>query len=50
MHCRRVVRRSRTVIADEFDVSKPAVSKNLRRGQRKMIDRVVAALQDLDEE
>jgi len=37
-------------LADEFDVSKPAVSKNLRRGQRKMIDRVVDALQDLDEE
>ena len=36
-------------LADEFDVSKPAVSKNLRRGQRKMIDRVVDALQDLDE-
>jgi predicted DNA binding protein len=37
-------------LADEFDVSKPAVSKNLRRGQRKMIERVVDALQDLDEE
>jgi len=36
-------------LADEFDVSKPAVSKNLRRGQRKMIERVVDALQDLDE-
>jgi predicted DNA binding protein len=37
-------------LADEFGVSKPAVSKNLRRGQRKMIDRVVDALQDLDDE
>jgi predicted DNA binding protein len=37
-------------LADEFGVSKPAVSKNLRRGQRKMIERVVDALQDLDEE
>jgi len=35
-------------LADEFDVSKPAVSKNLRRGQRKMIERVVDALDDLD--
>jgi predicted DNA binding protein len=37
-------------LADEFDVSKPAVSKNLRRGQRKMIERVVDALDDLDAE
>ena len=36
-------------LADEFDVSKPAVSKNLRRGQRKMIERVVDALDDLDD-
>jgi predicted DNA binding protein len=35
-------------LADEFDVSKPAVSKNLRRGQRKMIERVVEALDELD--
>jgi len=35
-------------LADEFDVSKPAVSKNLRRGQRKMISRVVEALDDID--
>jgi predicted DNA binding protein len=35
-------------LADEFDVSKPAVSKNLRRGQRKMIDRVVDALDDIE--
>lgn len=35
-------------LADEFDVSKAAVSKNLRRGQRKMMDRVVDALEDLE--
>jgi predicted DNA binding protein len=35
-------------LADEFGVSKPAVSKNLRRGQRKMIRRVVDALDELD--
>ncbi len=35
-------------LADEFGVSKPAVSKNLRRGQRKMIERVVEALELLD--
>ncbi|SEO88576.1 Predicted DNA binding protein, contains HTH domain [Halogranum amylolyticum] len=35
-------------LADEFDVSKPAVSKNLRRGQRKMIERVVEAIEELD--
>jgi len=37
-------------LADEFGVSKPAVSKNLRRGQRKMIERVVEALDELDED
>ena len=36
-------------LADEFDVSKPAVSKNLRRGQQKMIQRVVDALKELEE-
>jgi predicted DNA binding protein len=36
-------------LADEFDVSKPAVSKNLRRGQRKMTERVVQALDALDD-
>ncbi|WP_433632397.1 helix-turn-helix domain-containing protein [Halomicrococcus sp. NG-SE-24] len=36
-------------LADEFGVSKPAVSKNLRRGQRKMIERVVEALDELEE-
>ena len=35
-------------LADEFDVSKPAVSKNLRRGQQKMIERVVEALKELE--
>ncbi|MBO4246294.1 helix-turn-helix domain-containing protein [Halomicrobium sp. IBSBa] len=35
-------------LADEFGVSKPAVSKNLRRGQRKMIHRVVTALDDIE--
>ncbi|WP_435334648.1 helix-turn-helix domain-containing protein [Haloarchaeobius sp. TZWWS8] len=36
-------------LADQFGVSKPAVSKNLRRGQQKMVDRVVEALSELDE-
>lgn len=36
-------------LAEEFGVSKPAVSKNLRRGQRKMIERVVAAMGELEE-
>ena len=36
-------------LADEFGVSKPAVSKNLRRGQQKMIQRVVDALEELEE-
>ncbi|MBV0923021.1 helix-turn-helix domain-containing protein [Halomicroarcula limicola] len=35
-------------LAEEFGVSKPAVSKNLRRGERKMIERVVDALEDID--
>lgn len=34
-------------LAAEFDVSKPAVSKNLRRGQEKLLERVVEALNDL---
>jgi len=37
-----------STLADRFDVSKPAVSKNLRRGQRKMLQRVVDALEELD--
>ncbi|NHN43418.1 helix-turn-helix domain-containing protein [Halorubellus sp. JP-L1] len=36
-------------LAEEFDVSKPAVSKNLRRGERKMVERVVDALSELDD-
>ena len=35
-------------LAEEFDVSKPAVSKNLRRGQRKMLGRVVDAIGELE--
>ncbi len=31
-------------LADRFDVSKPAVSKTLRRGQRKVLGRTVGAL------
>jgi len=36
-------------LADEFDVSKPAASKNLRRGQLKIARGVVDALDHLDE-
>lgn len=36
-------------LADEFEVSKPAVSKNLRRGQQKLLKRVTEALSELDE-
>ncbi len=36
-------------LAEEFGVSKPAVSKNLRRGQSKMVERVVEVLSDLEE-
>jgi len=35
-------------LADEFDVSKPAVSKNLRRGEQKVLSSVVDAMEDLD--
>ncbi|WP_276271793.1 helix-turn-helix domain-containing protein [Haloarcula litorea] len=35
-------------LAEEFGISKPAVSKNLRRGERKMIERVVDAFDDID--
>lgn len=35
-------------LADEFGVSKPAVSKTLRRGQQKAIRRVVDALDEMD--
>lgn len=37
-------------LADEFGVSKPAVSKNLRRGQGKMIERIVEVLSDIETE
>jgi predicted DNA binding protein len=36
-------------LAEDFGVSKPAVSKNLRRGERKMIERVVNALDEIDD-
>jgi predicted DNA binding protein len=36
-------------LADRFDVSKPAVSKNLRRGQRKLLGRIVDAIGDLED-
>ena len=35
-------------LADRFDVSKPAVSKNLRRGEQKMIQRVIEALENIE--
>jgi predicted DNA binding protein len=35
-------------LADEFDISKPAVSNNLRRGQERVLSQVVDALDDLD--
>ncbi|MFC7176231.1 helix-turn-helix domain-containing protein [Halosegnis marinus] len=37
-------------LADRFDVSKPAVSKTLRRGEGKLLSRAVDALDDIDEE
>lgn len=37
-------------LAEEFDVSKPAVSKNLRRGEQKVVERVVGVLDELDGE
>jgi predicted DNA binding protein len=36
-------------LAEEFDVSKPAVSKNLRRGQEKLLDHVTDAMELLEE-
>jgi predicted DNA binding protein len=36
-------------LATEFGVSKTAVSKNLRRGERKILDQVVGAVSELDE-
>ena len=37
-----------TTLADEFGISKTAVSKNLRRGERKIFDQVVGAMSELD--
>jgi predicted DNA binding protein len=37
-------------LADRFGVSKPAVSKTLRRGQAKTMERVTEVLDELDEE
>jgi predicted DNA binding protein len=37
-------------LADEFDVSKPAVSKNLRRGQQRLLEHVIDANEKLGEE
>jgi predicted DNA binding protein len=34
-------------LADRFGVSKPAVSKNLRRGQQKTLERIVEAIDEL---
>ena len=36
-------------LADEFGVSKPAISKRLRRGQEKAVSRMVEAMEELDE-
>lgn len=36
-------------LAEEFDVSKTAASKNLRRSEQKVLERVVSALSSLDE-
>ncbi len=36
-------------LADEFDISKTAVSKNLRRSQRKILEQVVKGIQAVDD-
>jgi predicted DNA binding protein len=36
-------------LAEEFGVSKPAISKRLRRGQEKAVSRMVEALEELEE-
>ena len=36
-------------LSEEFDVSDTAISKNLRRGERKILQRVVTALDSLDD-
>lgn len=38
-----------STLAEKFDVSKTAVSKNLRRGERKILEQVVGAVSELDE-
>jgi predicted DNA binding protein len=38
-----------STLADEFDISKTAVSKNLRRSQRKVLGQVVEAIEAVDE-
>jgi len=37
-----------STLAEEFDISKMAVSQNLRRGQRKLLGNVVDAMDELD--
>lgn len=37
-----------STLADVFDVSKMAVSKNLRRGERKLLGRVMDAVEEMD--
>lgn len=37
-------------LADEFDVSKPAVSKNLRRGQQRLLEHVMEAQEAIEDE
>jgi predicted DNA binding protein len=39
-----------STLADEFDVSTTAVSKNMRRGEKKVLRSLVAALEELDDE
>jgi predicted DNA binding protein len=39
-----------STLAETFDVSKMAVSKNLRRGERKLLGRVMDAMDDIDVE
>ncbi|MFC6951443.1 helix-turn-helix domain-containing protein [Halorubellus litoreus] len=39
-----------STLAETFDVSKMAVSKNLRRGERKLLGRIMEAIEELDVE
>lgn len=41
---------SLSTLAETFDVSKMAVSKNLRRGERKLLGRVIDAIEEIDVE